>query len=259
LRSHQLLRPKRITWRGGEGLNIEGWLYLPLLAAGAKAPLIVMPHGGPSLAWGDGYVHEFQVLVGRGYAVLAPNPRGSAGYGEAFSKEVLNNWGGDDLQDVMDGIDHVIATEPIDENRLGIGGMSYGGYLTNRAITQSKRFKAAVSRNGISDLSSASLLSDRGTWLSLSLPDQNIQRDRSALPLADRITAPLLLLHAENDLACPFSEALQLFAILRKRKHSVQLVRYPDASHLMDWPDVGKPLQRVDRLRRTMEWFEHFV
>lgn len=259
LRSHQLIRPRRITWKGNDGLTIEGWLYLPPLTSGTKAPLIVTPHGGPTLAWGDSYVHEFQVLAGRGFAVLAPNPRGSAGYGEAFSKEILNNWGGDDLQDVLDGLDHVIATEPVDEQRLGISGMSYGGYMTNWAITQTTRFKAAVSRNGVSFLPNTALLSDRGTWFNASLSDQELLRTRSALPLADRITAPLLLLHAENDLACPFSEALQLFTALRRRKHIVQLVRYPNASHLMDWPQTGKPLQRIDRLRRTVEWFEHFL
>ena len=133
--------------------------------------MILAPHGGPSLAWGDAYVHEFQVLAGRGYAVLAPNPRGSAGYGEAFSRKVVNDWGGADFRDLMAGLDFVLATEAMDENRLGIGGLSYGGYMTNWAITQTTRFKAAVSRNGISSIASASLLSDQTIWFNLSMND----------------------------------------------------------------------------------------
>lgn len=259
LRSHQLIRPKRITWQSFDGLEIEGWLYLPPLAEGAKAPLILEVHGGPTLAWGDGYSHEFQVLAGRGYAVLAPNPRGSAGYGEAFCKKILNDWGGDDFRDLMAGIDHVIATEPVDETRLGIGGISYGGYMTNWAITQTNRFKAAVSRNGISYLPNANWLSDQTIWFELVMADEALRRERSALTLVDGIETPLLLLHAEHDLRCPFSESRQLFVMLRKRKRTVELVRYPGVSHLMDWPDVGTPRQRVDRLRRTVEWFERFV
>ncbi|HEU5228714.1 MAG TPA: S9 family peptidase [Ktedonobacteraceae bacterium] len=259
LRSRQLIRPRRITWQGSDGLEIEGWLYLPPLAEDAKAPLILAVHGGPTLAWGDSYTHEFQVQASRGYAVLAPNPRGSTGYGEEFCRMVLNDWGGADFQDLMAGIDHVIATEPIDGTRLGIGGLSYGGYMTNWAITQTDRFKAAVSRNGISNFLTASLLSDQTIWFNLAMSDENLQRERSALTFVDRIKTPLLLLHAENDLRCPFSEAMQLFVALRKRKQPAELVRYHNCSHLIDWPDMGTPQQRVDRIRRTIEWFEHFV
>jgi dipeptidyl aminopeptidase/acylaminoacyl peptidase len=259
LRSHQWIRPRRITWKSFDGLEIEGWLYLPPLPENVKAPLILAPHGGPSLAWGDAYSHEFQVLAGRGYAVLAPNPRGSAGYGEAFAREVVNDWGGGDFHDVMAGIDHLIATEPVDETRLGIGGLSYGGYMTNRAITQTARFKAAVSRNGISSIATAALLSDQTVWLHLSMHDPEMQLQRSALTHVDQIATPLLLLHAENDLRCPFSESMQLFVALRRLKRTVELVCYRHVSHLMDWPEVGTPQQRIDRLRRTIQWFEHFV
>jgi dipeptidyl aminopeptidase/acylaminoacyl peptidase len=259
LRGRQLFRPKRITWQGADGLEIEGFLYLPPLTEHTKAPLIVAPHGGPPLSWGDAYVHEFQVLAGRGYAVLAPNIRGSAGYGEEFCRKILNDWGGKDFHDLMAGVAHVIANEPIDEKRLGIGGFSYGGYMTNWAITQTNLFKAAVSRNGISSLHTAGLLSDQTIWFHLSMDNETLQQQRSALTFVDTVTTPLLLLHAENDLRCPISESMQLFVALRKRKKAVELVSYPLVSHLMDWPQVGTPQQRVDRLRRTIEWFEHFV
>ncbi len=265
LRGHQLVRPKRLSWQSFDGLEIEAWLYLPPLQQGVKAPLILEIHGGPSRAWGDSYVQEFQVLAGKGYAILAANPRGSIGYGEEFCKQTLKDWGGKDFQDLMAGLDHVLATEPVDGTRLGIGGLSYGGYMTNWAITQTNRFKAAVSRNGISSLISAGLLSDQTLWFEYvmgsieSQDDEAFLKSRSALTFADRITTPLLLLHADNDLRCAFSESYQLFVMLRKRKHTVELVRYPGVSHLIDFPDYGSPEQRVDRLRRTIEWFERFV
>ena len=264
LRSRQLIRPRRITWKSFDDLEIEGWLYLPPTTGSNKVPLILEVHGGPTLAWGDSYVHEFQVLAGSGYAVLAANPRGSTGYGEEFCRKVLNDWGGGDFRDLMAGLDHVIATEPVDEQRLGIGGMSYGGYMTNWAVTQTNRFKAGVSRNGISFLPSISLLSDQALWFDLAVNGGNQDTDtfrhsRSPLTFADRITTPLLLLHADNDLRCPFSESLQLFVTLRKRKQTVELVRYTGVSHMFDWPEIGTPMQRLDRLRRTLEWFTKYL
>lgn len=264
LRSHALVRPRRITWKSFDGLDIEGWLYLPPLRAGEKAPLVLEVHGGPPLAWGDSYVHEFQVLVGRGIAVLAANPRGSTGYGEEFCKKNLNDWGGDDFRDLMAGLDYVVSTEPIDGSRLGIGGLSYGGYMTNWAITQTPRFKAAVSRNGISSLVTEAALADQGIWFDETMGGdeqdaETLRRSCSALTFVDNITTPLLLLHADNDLRCPFIESLQLFVALRKRKETVELVRYPGTSHLMDWPETGVPKQRLDRLRRTTAWFEKYL
>src|SRR5258708_11904573 len=161
LRSRQLVRPRRITWQSFDGLEIEGWLYLPSLSQGVKAPLILEIHGGPTVAWGDSYMHELQVVAGKGYAVLAANPRGSAGYGEDFCKKILHDWGGNDFRDLMAGIDFVLATEPVDGTRLGIGGLSYGGYMTNRGITPTNRLKPADRRHGISSLSPARLLSEQ--------------------------------------------------------------------------------------------------
>lgn len=264
LRSRQLIRPRRITWQSFDGQEIEGWLYLPPLGEQQKAPLILEVHGGPTLAWGDAYVHEFQVLAGQGFAVLAPNPRGSAGYGEDFCVSVINDWGGGDFRDLMAGLDHITATEPVDGERLGVGGISYGGYMTNWAITQTNRFSAAVSRNGISNLITSGLLTDQVLWFDMVTAGDGqdpaaFRRSRSPLTFADHITTPLLLLHAEQDMRCPIEESVQLFTALRKRKQPVELVRYPGTSHLMDLPSVGTPLQRADRIRRTVAWFKHYV
>ncbi|HET8911723.1 MAG TPA: S9 family peptidase [Ktedonobacteraceae bacterium] len=263
LHSRQVIRPRRLSWQGSNGLEIEGWLYLPPLAPGAKAPLILEVHGGPSLAWADSYVHEFQVLAGKGFAVLAANPRGSLGYGEEFCRASIHDWGGEDYKDLMAGIDYVIANEPVDGERLGIGGLSYGGFMTNWAITQSTRFKAAVSRNGISSLSSSGLLSDQTLWFNMIMNKEEggkeLQESRSPLTYVDRVQTPLLLLHSQNDLRCPTSESLQFFISLRRLQKPVELVLFPGVGHLIDWPGVGSPRQREERLQRTVSWFEKYL
>jgi dipeptidyl aminopeptidase/acylaminoacyl peptidase len=266
LRSRQLIRPRKISWRSFDGLEIEGWLYLPPLPPGERAPLVLDVHGGPTLAWAESYVHDFQVLAGMGYAVLAANPRGSAGYGEEFCRKIINDWGGDDFRDLMLGVDHVIATEPIDGSRLAITGASYGGYMTCWAITQTRRFKAAVARNPVTSLLTCGLHSDQWLWFGLIMGTQDADQDpetlrRSCSPMtfADAITTPLLLIHSTEDLRCPPSESLQLFNVLRARQHTVELALYPGVSHLLDFPGYGSPKQRMDRERRSFEWIKKYV
>lgn len=266
LRSRQLIRPKKISWRSFDNLEIEGWLYLPPLPPGERAPLVLDVHGGPTLAWAESYVHDFQVLAGMGYAVLAANPRGSAGYGEEFCRKIINDWGGDDFRDLMLGLDHVIATEPVDGSRLAITGASYGGYMTCWAITQTKRFKAAVARNPVTSLLTCGQLSDQWLWFSLIMGTEDADQDaetlrRSCSPMtfADAITTPLLLIHSTEDLRCPPSESKQLFNVLRVRQHTVELALYPGVSHLIDFPGCGSPRQRLDRERRSFEWIKQYV
>jgi dipeptidyl aminopeptidase/acylaminoacyl peptidase len=266
LRSRQVLRPKKISWRSFDNLEIEGWLYLPPLPPGAKAPLVLNVHGGPTLAWAESYVHDFQVLAGMGYAVLAANPRGSAGYGEEFCRKIINDWGGDDYRDLLAGVDHVIATEPVDGSRLAITGASYGGYMTCWAITQSKRFKAAVARNPVTSLLTCGPLSDQWLWFDLIVgtpearPDpEALRRARSPLTFANAITTPLLLIHSTDDLRCPPSESKQIYSALRRRQHQVELALYPGVSHLLDHPGYGSPKQRLDRKQRSFEWIKKYV
>ncbi len=266
LRNRQLIRPKKVSWRSFDNLEIEGWLYLPHLQPGERAPLVLDVHGGPTLAWGESYVHDFQVLAGMGYAVLAANPRGSSGYGEEFCRKIINDWGGDDFRDLMAGVDHVIASEPVDGGRLAITGMSYGGYMTCWAITQTNRFKAAVARNPITSLLTGALLSDQAIWFDqiIGTKDANqdaetLRRSCSPMTFTDAITTPLLLIHAAEDMRCPTNESKQLFNTLRQRQHTVELAIYPGTSHLLDFPGYGSPQQRVDRLRRTAAWFSKYV
>ena len=266
LRTRQLIRPKKVSWRSFDNLEIEGWLYLPSLPAGERAPLVLDVHGGPTLAWAESYVHDFQVLAGMGYAVLAVNPRGSAGYGEEFCRKIINDWGGDDFRDLMLGLDHVIATEPIDGTRLAITGASYGGYMTCWTLTQTERFKAAVARNSVTSLLTCGQLSDQWIWFDFIMGTPNgdqdaetLRRSCSPMTFADAITTPLLLIHSTDDLRCPPSESKQLFNVLRARQHTVELALYPGVSHMLDFPGYGTPKQRMDRERRSFEWIKKYV
>lgn len=266
LRSRQMIRPRKISWRSFDGLEIEGWLYLPPLPPGRRAPLVLDVHGGPTLAWAESYVHDFQVLAGMGYAVLAANPRGSAGYGEEFCRKIINDWGGSDFRDLMLGLDHVIASEPVDGERLAITGASYGGYMTCWAVTQTRRFKAAVARNSVTSLLTGGLLSDQWLWFGLIMgtadADQDaetLRRSCSPLTFAESITTPLLLIHSSEDLRCPPSESIQLFNVLRARQQTVELALYTGVGHLLDLPGYGSPRQRIDRLQRSLAWIRHYL
>ncbi len=266
MRNRHVIRPHKVSWRSFDDQEIEGWLYLPPLPPGVRAPLVLDVHGGPTLAWAESYVHDFQVLAGMGYAVLAANPRGSCGYGEDFCRKIINDWGGDDFRDLMLGLDHVCATEPLDSTRLAITGASYGGYMTCWAITQTQRFKTAVARNPVTSLVTCSSLSDQWLWFSLIMGTtdsgqdaETLMRSCSPMTFADEIRVPLLLLHSADDLRCPPSESKQLFHALRSRQHPVELALYPDSGHLLDFPGVGTPRQRVDRLHRSANWFVRYL
>ena len=151
----KLATPETITFKSFDNTEVEGWYYPPLNGgkAPASVPLILAIHGGPHGSYGYGFNPAFQIQSAHGYATLAINPRGSSGYGQAFSDGTLLNWGGGDYKDLMAGVDHVLkAKAEIDAQRLGVTGGSYGGFMTNWVITQTKRFKAAVSIASVSNL-----------------------------------------------------------------------------------------------------------
>ena len=154
LRDRYIAQPERHEFTAPDGWIIEGWLLKPdRLDASKMHPLVMEVHGGPHAQYGWTFFHELQMLAGMGFVVLYVNPRGSDGYGERFRREVVRDWGGKDFQDLMSALDQIIErTGYIDTSRMGIGGGSYGGYMTNWAIGQTARFSAAVSMRSISNL-----------------------------------------------------------------------------------------------------------
>ncbi len=241
----------------GEQL-IEGWLTRPPAGTSGPSgatPLIVSVHGGPHYSVGLRFSFETHRLAALGHAVLNCDPRGSLGYGEAFGRAVVGDWGGIDLADVLALTEAAAATPGVDADRLAITGVSYGGYLTLWAISQDDRFRAAISENGISDLFAAFGTSeDAGLWWLAEMTHAPWEQpmdwvDRSAVRYADRITTPLLLLHAELDQNVSITQSEQMYAALRALGRPVEFVRVPGEGHLMDLNGSARfRLARMDRI-----------
>jgi len=257
------VEPETIHYRSFDGAEIEGWLYLPPGAEGTgKLPMILSIHGGPHGMYGYRYSGTFQFLVSRGYAVLALNPRGSTGYGQKFTDGCVNNWGGGDYKDLMAGVDYVLKQYPqIDAERLGVMGGSYGGFMTNWVVTQTGRFKAAVSIASVSNLISfyaTSLYQDlvHAEFGGFPWEGKNFETlwKWSPLRYVKNVTTPTLLLHGEADNDVHITQAEEMYTALRRRGVPTRLIRYPREGH-----GLQEPKHRVDRLVRTIEWFDRYL
>jgi len=264
LAERYVAEPQRHLFTAPDGLEIEGWLlHPPDFDPGRRHPLVLQIHGGPHSQYGWAFFHEFQVLAGMGFLVLAVNPRGSDGYGEAFRRACVYDWGGGDYEDLMTSLDQLVErTGFVDERRMGVAGGSYGGYMTNWVIGHTRRFAAAVAMRSISNLVSEFAQHDIVLWSEQEIgpqpwPDPDEVWRRSPIRHVRDIHTPLLLLHGEMDLRCAFSQAEELFGALRLLGREVELVRFPGESH--DLSRSGRPDRRVERLRRITSWFDRHL
>jgi dipeptidyl aminopeptidase/acylaminoacyl peptidase len=262
LRTHHIAAPERIEFAGADGWPIEGWLLKPRgFDPKRRWPLVLEIHGGPHSTYGHSFFHEFQVLAGRGYAVLYVNPRGSHAYGEEFVRACVGDWGGKDYVDLMAGVDHALGLGWVEPTRLYVTGGSYGGFMTNWVVGHTERFKAAVTQRSISNNVSAFGTSDIGWhfWeheLGDATPWRDPQKlvERSPLTYVTNVRTPLLILHAERDLRCPIEQAEQFFTALKVLGREAVLVRFPEDTH--ELTRGGKPKNRIDHCRRIADWFD---
>ncbi len=264
LHERYVAQPERHSFTAPDGWVVEGWLLRPdHFDAGRRYPLILEVHGGPHGQYGWAFFHELQVLAGMGYIVLYINPRGSDGYGEFFRRQVVRDWGGKDFVDLMTALDQAIETTGnVDVTRMGIGGGSYGGYMTNWVIGQTNRFSAAVAMRSISNLVSEYAQHDIVLWGALELgsppwPDQDELWKRSPIRYVQNIQTPLLLTCGEMDLRTAISQSEELFGAMRFLGKTVEMVRFPEESH--DLSRNGRPDRRVERLERIGGWYERFL
>ena len=239
---------------------VQGWIMKPaFFSATTSYPLILVIHGGPHNMFGYAFEERMQLLAAQGYGVLFINPRGSSGYGQAFSNGCVLNWGGGDYQDLMAGLDDAIARHPwIDPDHLGVTGQSYGGYMTNWIITQTPRFKAAVVDGGISNLISFS-----GTSLYHSLIEAEFHGKASdhypllwqwsPLRNVSNVTTPTLFLHGETDNEVPVSQAEEMYVALKKCGVKTTLVQYVGEGH--GWRPELAPSHKYDLYQRMIQWF----
>ncbi len=246
-----------------DGTEIQGWIIPPHgfdPAAAVRHPMIVEIHGGPHAMYSYSLFHEMQLMAARGYAVAFCNPRGSSGYGEAFTTCTRGVWGESDMPDVIALTEAAAALPWIDPDRIGITGGSYGGYLTNWIIGHDQRFKAAVTQRCVSSFVSFFGTSDIGTTFGVNefdgLPWSDHARLLKHSPIAyvDKITTPLLILHSERDLRCPIEQAEQMFVSLKYLNREVKFVRIPEEGH--DLSRSGTPSRRLARLHHMIEWFD---
>jgi len=253
-----------VRWQSADGTRIEGLLTVPGEPAGRR-PLVVLAHGGPAGVFADDYIGQHTsmlpvaALAARGYATLRANPRGSSGYGYGFRAAIQGDLGGVDYQDLMSGVEHLVAEGIADPERLGIAGWSYGGYLSAWAVTRTHRFGAAMAGAAISDLATLSITASAGDALGDYLGGTLWQRrelylDRSPLLHADAITTPTLVLHGERDQQVPPTQGLLLHGAVADQGIETRLVRYPRAPHMLD-----EPRQLVHMTREMLAWFDRHL
>lgn len=241
-----------------DGIEMTGLLYTP--DGPGPHPLLVRVHGGPHLTSGTSFNFEVQTEISAGYAVLLPNIRGSAGWGQTFRSLVVGEWGGLDYEDLMAFTDVIAGRPEIDASRLFLAGGSYGGYLTNWALSKTDRFRAAISERSISNLVSKFGTSDNGFLFNrrefegVDIFDDGICEliDRSPLRYVSSIRTPILLLHGEADHRCPIEQSEQLFVALRRQGREVTFVRFAGESH--EFAGRGRPDHRITRLQLIISW-----
>ncbi len=245
------------------GARVQGWILKPPeFTEGKKYPLILEIHGGPFMAYGNTFFHEMQFLAARGYVVVWTNPRGSQSYGEAHTRALVHKWGIPDTDDLMIVLDEIVSRGYVDETRLGVTGGSYGGFMTNWLLGHTDRFKAGVTQRSVVDMLSFYGASDYGhvfEWEFGLRPwddEESMMRYLRMSPIhrATDITAPLLIIHSEEDHRCPVSQAEELFTTLKRLGRTVEFVRFEGESHGLS--RGGRPQNRLVRLERIAGWFD---
>ncbi len=255
-------KSESVTWTN-EGFNIQGWLLYPAhYDPSKKYPMIVDVHGGPSSAvlprWpGVGYGGvPFSALD---YFVLFPNPRGSYGEGEKFTQANRKDFGYGDLRDILAGVDAVEKKYPIDDNRLGLTGWSYGGFMTMFAVTQTNRFHAAVAGAGISDWQSYYGENSIDQWMTpffgaTVYDDPQVYAKSSAIDYIKQVKTPTLVVVGDRDGECPAPQSFEFWHALKAEHVPTELVVYPNEGHAFRLPE-----HRTDVLERALNWFQQYM
>ena len=258
-------RTEVVSWKAPDGKTIEGLLTYPAgYAAGSRAPLLVVIHGGPTGVFVRSFIgnpspYPVAVFASRGYAVLRCNVRGSGGYGAEFRRSNFRDWGGGDYRDILSGVDALVARGVADPDRMGVMGWSYGGYMTSWVITQTKRFKAASVGAGVTNLMSFSGTTDIPSFI----PDYfggehwdafDAWRKHSAMFNIKGVTTPTLIQHGEADLRVPISQSYELYNALKRQAVPAKMVVYPRQPH-----GIQEPKLMLDAMTRNVEWFDRWV
>ena len=254
----ELGKVERYKAKSADGTMIDAFLTRPPGAPVGKLPTILRIHGGPVSQYSNAFNQEWQMLAARGFAIVSANPRGSSGYGAAFSRAIWADWGNKDFDDVMAAVDAAIAMGVADPARLGVGGWSYGGILTDHVISKTNRFKAAIA--GASEFN---YLANYGTdhyqrqWeAELGLPWRNPEAWMRISPFyrLDKITTPTLVMGGADDMNVPIIGGEQLYQGLKRLGRETELVVYPGENHSFRRPSFIK-----DRYDRYLAWYDKYL
>jgi dipeptidyl aminopeptidase/acylaminoacyl peptidase len=252
-----------LSWKS-DSFRVQGWLLFPRNYDPAKKyPMIVEVHGGPASAqlarWGGWGGLSGTAFSAMGYFVLEPNPRGSYGQGESFTQANRKDFGYGDLRDIIAGVDTVIAKYPVDPDRVGLTGWSYGGFMTMFAVTQTNRFKAAVAGAGISNWQSYFGENSIDQWMTPYFgasvyDDPAVYSKSSAINFIKQAHTPTLVVVGDRDGECPAPQSYEFWHALRDQHVPTQLVVYPNEGH-----GFVDPAHRRDVLERAVEWFGKYM
>ncbi|RMH63778.1 MAG: S9 family peptidase [Bacteroidetes bacterium] len=255
----RLAEMRTIHFPSRDGTEIEGFLYTPPgYDPALRYPTLLRIHGGPVSQYDVAFNLEAQLFAAHGYVVVMTNPRGSSGYGQDFSLAIWADWGNKDFEDVMAGVDYAIEQGFADPDRLGVGGWSYGGILTNYVITRTDRFKAAIT--GASEVLYRSNYGhdhyQRQWEAELGLPWRNAEAWERISPFnaVENITTPTLIMGGALDWNVPILNSEQLYQALRRLGRTTRLVVYPGEHH-----GIRRPSFQKDRWERYLAWYDHYV
>ncbi len=255
-----------VKWKGADGKEIEGLLTYPMgYQAGQKVPFILNVHGGPAGVFqqtcvaGNQGTYPIAAFAEAGYAVLRPNPRGSSGYGTEFRMANREDWGGKDFQDLMAGVDHVIKMGVADENKMGVMGWSYGGFMSSWIVGHTDRFKVASIGAPVVDLSHQNLTDDIEGFLpsyfkSNPWDDWSKYDAHSPLRFVQNVKTPVMLQHGEADLRVPFTNSVMFYNALRRRNVPVRLLALPRQPH-----GPQEPRMVLKTMQTNIEWFDKYI
>ena len=261
-----LPKTELVKWKGADGREIEGLLTYPIgYQSGQKVPFILNVHGGPAGVFSQNCVaanqgtYPIAALSEMGFAILRPNPRGSSGYGTAFRTANREDWGGKDFQDLMAGVDYVIKMGVADENKMGVMGWSYGGFMSSWIVGHTDRFKVASIGAPVVDLSHQNLTDDIEGFLpsyfkSNPWDDWSKYDAHSPLRFVQNVKTPVMLQHGEADLRVPFSNSVMFYNALRRRNVPVRLLALPRQPH-----GPTEPRMVLKTMQTNVEWFEKYI
>ena len=249
----------RFRSKSSDGTEIDAFLTMPPdKPNGKNLPTLLRIHGGPVSQYGESFSMEWQIFAANGYAVVSANPRGSSGRGAAFSREIFADWGNKDYLDVMGAVDHVIAQGVADPDRLGVGGWSYGGILTNYVITKTTRFKGAISGasevNYLANYGHDHYLIQWEAELGLPWEKPDVWMKLSPFFQVAKVKTPTLILCGQQDWNVPLINSEQLYQALRRLGVKTELVIYPGEGH-----GISRPSFQKDRYERYLDWYGKFV